>query len=57
MYALIADERIVQLSEVPFDVAEPLFWIEIIGYDATQEYTYNNGIITAVVRDDGVIEI
>ena len=46
MYALILDEKVVDTSEVAFEVAPQLTWVEC-DEDVTTRYTYKDGVFTA----------
>ena len=58
MYALISpDHYICQLSAEPFDVAEPLFWVEIPNYDPNANYQFVDGEIVIFPPPPKMLEV
>jgi hypothetical protein len=57
MYALISDDKIVQMSESTFEVHSDLCWIEILNYEEGKQYAYLNDEIIEVIPKHYIIEI
>jgi hypothetical protein len=57
MYALILDNRIVQISESIFETHPDLIWIEILNYSEKKQYAYLNNEIIEIVLKPYMIEI
>lgn len=57
MYALVSEDKIVQMSESTFEVHPDLIWIEILNYEEGKQYAYLNNEIIEVIPNHYMIEV
>lgn len=46
-----AGERIAEVTATPFEVAQPLFWVDCADEITAEQYCYNNGVCIVIPPD------